>query len=65
MEKRRVRAVWTENLAQLNSREVLEQDPGGRKRHLSDILLLLPVQNVLDILLLHVKAVTFTDGSLQ
>ena len=48
-----------------DSREVLEQDPGGRKRHLSHILLLLPVQIVLDVLLFHVEAVTFTNGRLQ
>lgn len=49
----------------VNSREVLEEDPCWRKRHLGFILLLLPVQNVLDIFLLGVKAIAVTNGCFQ
>lgn len=48
-----------------DSREVLEQDPGGRERDLGHILLLLPVEQLLDVLLFHVEAVALADCRLQ
>lgn len=48
-----------------NSREVLEKDSSWGKRHLSFILLLLPVQDALDITFFCVKAITVTNSCLQ
>lgn len=47
------------------SREVLQQDTGRREGNLSHILLLAPVQYVLDVLLFNVETITFTYGCFQ
>lgn len=48
-----------------HSREVLEEDSSWREWHLGFILLLLPVQDVLDVVLFCVKAITVTDRCFQ
>lgn len=49
-----------------DSREVLEQDPRwGEGDFCRALLLLLPVQDVVNVLLPHVKAIALSDGGLQ
>ena len=48
-----------------DSRKVLEKDSCWRERHLGFILLLLPIQDVLDVFLFCVEAITVTYRCFQ
>lgn len=60
-----VEMLEVRSLKMRHSREVLQENSGRGEGHLSLVLLLLPVQDVLDVGLFSVEAVAVAHGRLQ